>query len=168
MDLGNQRTAIAPSTVAGNLPSKDISSKNAPSKGDFTQDAHSGHVSSKNDPLPRQFLKPRGRVMSPRHRVIVYDCEENTVEVKSEEDVLHKDYERLHVPSRTNEVTIFLDSETETKPTIEAADQKGHGNVMVATIRLNKLGFSNSALRFLGQLSTLYVKNLTAFGETTL
>lgn len=88
MDLGNKCSAIVPSTVAEDVPSKDILSKNAPSKGDFMQDAPSGHVSSKNDPLPEQFLKSRGRVTSPRHRVIVYDCEENTVEVKSEEDVV--------------------------------------------------------------------------------
>lgn len=160
-------TANAPSTVAEGVPSKDISSKNAPSKGDFTQDAPSGHVSSKNDPLPGP--SPRGRVMTPRHKVIVYDCEENTVEVKSEKNVVHKDYKRIRVPSRTtNEVTIFVDPETESKPTIDVTDRKGHGNVMVAKIHLNKLGFSNSVLRFLGQLSTLYVKNLTALGETAL
>lgn len=72
----------------------------------------------------------------------------------------------MQLPPRINEVTIFLDHETESRPTIDAIDEKGHGNVMLAKIHLNKLGFSNTILRFLGQLSTLYVKNPTVFGET--
>lgn len=80
--------AIAPSTVAEDVPSKDVSSKTAVSKDDFTKDAPFRRVSSKDDPSQTQFIKARGRVMSPRHKVIVYDCEENTVEVKSEEDIV--------------------------------------------------------------------------------
>lgn len=131
-------------------------------------------ATSEKDPPKSSFLKNRGRIKSPPwHRVIVLDCDRNTVEVKNEFDldrgrssrrVLNNpnssldEYQRVKLPSRLSQVTIFLDSQTETTPTTKEITPDGDSNVKLAKIYLNKLGFSNSVLRCLGQLSTLYVK----------
>ena len=63
-------------------------------------------------------------------------------------------------------MTIFLDSQTVTTTTDEITTD-GDSNVKLAKIYLNKLGFSNSVLRFIGKLSTLYVKKIKPWSETS-
>ena len=113
--------------------------------------------------------------------MVVLDCDRNTVEVKNREDldprgrssqaaVNHPnsslEYQRVKLPSGLSQVTIFLDSKTVTTTTNEITTD-GDSNVKLAKIYLNKLGFSNSVLRFLGQLSTLYVKKIKPWSETS-
>ena len=66
--------------------SKDISSNSASPKNDFARDPPWRGASSKDDPSQGQFLRSRGRPLSPLHRVIVYDSDEDTLEVTSRVD----------------------------------------------------------------------------------
>lgn len=119
-------------------------------------------------PAPGRFIRARGKSKSPPwRRVVVYDCDRNTLEVKHPFELDHKQYESVKLPSGLSQVTIFLDSETVTTPTTKETTPDGDSNVRLAKIYLNKLGFSNSVLRFLGQLSTLYVKKIKPWSETT-
>ena len=137
-----------------------------------------------NDPASTQSIKTRGKSKSPLwHRVVVLDSDRNTVEVKNKKKLeLHdgrsgpsilnnpnssvEDYQRFELPSGLSHVTIFLDSQTETTATTEEITDGG-SNVKLAKIYLNKLGFSNSVLRSLGQLSTLYVKKIKPYSESS-
>ena len=137
-----------------------------------------------NDPASTQFVKTRGKSKSPPwHRVVVLDSDRNTVEVKnkkkldlddgrSSQPILNnpnsslENYQIFELPSGLSHVTIFLDSQTETTPTTEEITD-GDSNVKLAKIYLNKLGFSNSVLRSLGQLSTLYVKKIKPYSESS-
>lgn len=78
-----------------------------------------------------------------------------------------EEYQIVKLPSGQKQVTIFLDSQTVTTPTLTEIAPDGESNVKIAKIYLNKLGFSNSVLRFLGQLSTLYVKKIKYSSETS-
>ena len=134
-------------------------------------------------PAPGRFIRARGKSKSPPwRRVVVYDCDRNTLEVKHPFELDHsmlsrpplscsnsslEQYESVKLPSGLSQVTIFLDSETVTTPTTKETTPDGDSNVRLAKIYLNKLGFSNSVLRFLGQLSTLYVKKIKPWSETT-
>ena len=76
--------------------------------------------------------------------------------------------EGLPLPSGYDRVTIFVDAETESKPSIKNIGEDGQINVMLATIYLNRLGTMNRVLRRMGFLSTLYVKdNIKDSGPTT-
>ncbi|MCJ1423117.1 hypothetical protein MMC29_000998 [Sticta canariensis] len=121
------------------------------------------------DPASTQFIKNRGKSKSPPwHRVVVLDSDRNTVEVKKKKklDLDDEDYQIFELPSGLSHVTIFLDSQTQTMPTTEETTD-GDSNVKLAKIHLNKLGFSNSVLRSLGQLSTLYVKKIKPYSESS-
>lgn len=137
------------------------------------------------EPAKGRFIKARGKSKSPPwHRVVVYDCDLNTVEVKhpfdldrglsmSSQPVFDRpnssldEYQRVELPAGLSQVTIFLDSQTVTTPTTKETTPAGHSNVRLAKIYLNKLGFSNSVLRFLGQIQTLYVKKIKPWSETS-
>ncbi|MCJ1270841.1 hypothetical protein MMC22_010738 [Lobaria immixta] len=117
---------------------------------------------------PGRFVHAREKSKTlPWRRVVVYDCDRNTLEVKHPFELDHKEYERVKLPSGLSQVTIFLDSETVTTPTTKETTPGGDSNVRLAKIYLNRLGFSNSVLRLLGQLSTLYVKKIKPWSETT-
>ena len=64
------------------------------------------------------------------------------------------------------QVTIFVDDETESKPTIASKGPRGERNVELATIYLDRLGIIPNLFRFFGQLSTLYVMKTTPWSET--
>ena len=135
------------------------------------------------EPAKGRFIKTRGKSKSPPwHRVVVYDCDLNTVEVKNPFDLDRgmssrpifnrpnsslEEYQRVKLPAGTSQVTIFLDSQTVTTPTTKETTPNGDSNVKLAKIYLNKLGFSNSVLRFLGQIQTLYVKKIKPWSETS-
>ncbi|MCJ1424449.1 hypothetical protein MMC29_002337 [Sticta canariensis] len=123
-------------------------------------------TAGERDPPKSSFLRARGRTKSPPwNRVVVLDCDRNTVEVKNKEDLDSREYHEVKLPSRLSQVTVFLNSKTVTTTTKEITTD-GDSNVKLAKIYLNKLGFSNSVLRFLGQLSTLYVK-IKPWSETS-
>ena len=145
-------------------------------------------ATEESEPSRNQFVKNRGRTPSPplKNRVIVYDCNQRTVEVQNKEDVAHRklltimmfatltvvsisdpDYKKIHLPPRKNEVTIYVDPKTLSEPTTENTAPDGHSNVMLAKIYLDRLGPVNQVLRFLGQLSTLYVRIVTPWSDTS-
>jgi len=119
-------------------------------------------------PVGHQTLKARGRTPSPplKNRVIVYDCNERAILVRSKLDISQNpnEYKRVRLPSRQNQVTIFVDSATESKPTTDITTD-GHSNVLLAKLYLDRLSAWNRGFRFLGGLSTLYVKNITSESE---
>lgn len=134
---------------------------------DDRDQANGPSPSVEEEPAPGRFINAREKSKSPPWRkVVVYDCDRNTVEVKRPFELDHKEYESVKLPSGLSQVTIFLDSETATTPTTKETTEDGDSNVRLGKIYLNKLGFSNSVLRFLGQLSTLYVKKVRPWSET--
>jgi hypothetical protein len=150
---------------------------------------NAAHAVQEEEPLPHQSLRTRGRTPSPllKDRVIIYDCEERSLEVRSKKkfdkgrttrprqqcadhrfwvtDMGKAEYKKIDLPPRKNEITLFVDPETESKPTTENTTD-GHTNVMLAKLYLDRLGTINQILRFLGQLSTLYVTNIGTWSET--
>src|SRR5436190_12822848 len=68
-----------------------------------------------------------------------------------------EDYIKVQLPPRESRVTIFVDSETESKPTTNNTAEDGHSNVFLARIYLDRLSRVEQILRFLGQLRTLYI-----------
>lgn len=73
----------------------------------------------------------------------------------------------MDLPPKRNQVTIFVDPETKSKPTIARRGADGQNNVELATLNLNRLGAYHQVLRFLGLLSTLYVMNAAPLSETS-
>ena len=63
---------------------------------------------------------------------------------------------KVDLPKR-NQVTIFIDAETESKPTIASRSAGGASNVELTTLFLDRLGIVPRLLRSFGKLSTLYV-----------
>ena len=56
------------------------------------------------EPRRSQFLRIRGRSRSPplKNRVIVYDCDQKTIQVKSEDDVIKSKDSNLGLKYRAN------------------------------------------------------------------
>lgn len=78
-------------------------------------------------------------------------------------------YTKIPLTAREKEVTIYADSQTESKPTIDSSTTDGHSNVMLAKFYLNRipLGGLNQIVRFFGGFSTLYILNLTSMGDAS-
>ena len=134
------------------------------------------------EPLQNQYLKHRGRSNSPPWRkLLVYDCEQQAIEIRSEKNIgqlcasfIHAPWlirsplsdkdqcQIVDLPPNRKQVTIFVDPETESKPTIDSRAADGQSNVVLATLYLNRLGAFHQVLRFLGLMSTLYVINASA------
>ena len=74
--------------------------------------------------------------------------------------------QKVDLPKR-NQVTIYVDTETESKPTTASKGESGRSNVVLTTLYLDRLGAYSQVLRFLGLLSTLYVMNATQRSETS-
>ena len=70
--------------------------------------------------------------------------------------------QKVDLPPNRKQVTIFVDPETESKPTTASKAPDGQSNVVLATLYLNRLGVFHQLLRFLGLLSTLHVINARA------
>ena len=68
-----------------------------------------------------------------------------------------QDLQRLDLPPGQSEVTIFVDPETESKPTTANVDADGHSNVILARLFLDRLGILNHLFRLFGLLSTSYI-----------
>ena len=92
-----------------------------------------------------------------------YPCAELTGSLSSDKDQCQK----LDLPSNCNQVTIFVDSQTESIATTERTGKDGRGNEVLTTLYLYRLGAFDQVLRFLGLLSTLYVMNAAPWSETS-
>ena len=68
---------------------------------------------------------------------------------------------------KCNQVTILVDAETKSKPTIEREGAGGGLNLELGTIYLDRLGIIPKLFRSFGQLSTLYVMERTPRSETS-
>ena len=66
-----------------------------------------------------------------------------------------------------NEVTIFVDSKTESIATTKTETEDGQSNVMIAKLYLNRLSTFNRLLRAIGKLSHLYITNIKPWSETS-
>ena len=73
---------------------------------------------------------------------------------------------KFHLSPKDKQVTIFVDAETESKPTTESRTD-GRSNVVLATLNLNRLGAYCQVLRYLGLISTLCVANAAPWSETS-
>ena len=73
----------------------------------------------------------------------------------------------IELPPKHEQVTIFVDPETESEPTTESRREDGQSNVILATLYLIRLGAYHRVLRTLGLLSTLYVLNAAPWSETS-
>ena len=74
--------------------------------------------------------------------------------------------QKFDLPKR-KQVTIYVDSETKSKPTIVSESAGGEHNLELGTIYLDLLGMIPKLLRFFGQISTLYVMERTPRSETS-
>ena len=76
-------------------------------------------------------------------------------------------YQKVKLPARRRQVTLFVDEETETKLTTRSTRSDGQSNILLAQLYLDRLGPYGQIFRFLGMLSTLYVKNAGPISETS-
>ena len=131
-------------------------------------------------PSDQQFLKARGRTLSPR--VIVYDRTQETLEVHSKRDIDEskstdyqmdfakvrldsEDYTELRISPRKKrlgkKVILYADAKTD-RPTLDYMTKgEKESNTMLARLRLDRLGKLNQILRVVGQLTTIYVRDQT-------
>lgn len=65
--------------------------------------------------------------------------------------------EKVFLPPKCRQVTIFVDAATESKPTTASRGPGGQSNVEVGTLYLDHLGAYSQFLRRIGVLSTSYV-----------
>ena len=76
-------------------------------------------------------------------------------------------YQEVKLTSRSKQVTLFVDEETESKLTTQSTGSGGQSNILLARLHLDRLGTYGQIFRFLGLLSTLYVMNAGPFSETS-
>lgn len=67
-------------------------------------------------------------------------------------------YQTVDLPTRSKQVTLFVDEETGSKLSTRSMGPDGKSNVLVAQLYLDRLGIYGQIFRFLGLLSTLYVR----------
>ena len=136
-----------------------------------------------DEPSKHQYLANQGRRRSPPlRRVIVYNRAEKSMEVRSEKKMLNcqqfpllsfhptakaritvserEASNELLLPRRQSIITVFVDPETESKPTTESTDQEGFSNLLLTKLRLDRLGTMNRMLRFFGFITSVYVTNV--------
>ncbi|KAH3992115.1 hypothetical protein HBI24_223120 [Parastagonospora nodorum] len=91
-------------------------------------------------------------------RVIVYNADSGDVRIRRKGDVDRErnDYKELKLPKGKNQVSLFVDQETETNFKTEE-ESRGSDDVFLATLSLDNLGVVNRAFFVFGFLSTLYV-----------
>ena len=65
----------------------------------------------------------------------------------------------ITLPPRQSVVTIFVDPETESNPTISNMDAEGYSNLLLVKLHLDRLGTINRILWFFGFIKTIYVMN---------
>ena len=65
----------------------------------------------------------------------------------------------IPLPRRQSIVAIFVDPETESRPTTQNTDDDGYSNLLLTRLHLDRLGTVNRVLRCLGFISGIYVMN---------
>ena len=131
----------------------------------------------KERPFKSQSLKKRVYSNSPPgNKLLVYDCSQRNLKVQSAKNISKSHASALHtlhqqklpvsdldhsqkvdLPPKRNQVTIFVDAETESTRTIASKGADGQSDVILVKLYLDRLGAYHRVLRFLGLLSTLYV-----------
>ncbi|KAL9135289.1 MAG: hypothetical protein Q9175_003525 [Cornicularia normoerica] len=118
-----------------------------------------GAIALEEDKPPKsQYLKKRVYSNSPPwNQLLVYDCSQRNLSVQSAKNINLDHSQKVDLPPKRNQVTIFVDAETESTPTIASKGADGQSNAVLVTLYLDRLGAYHRVLRFLGLLSTLYV-----------
>lgn len=130
--------------------------------------AKSAIAPEEGEPSNSHQPETHGRSIIPSWRkVLVYDCEQRTVKVTSERNINLDHCHKLDLPPNRRQVTIFVDRQTESKPTIASQGADGRSNVQLATLYLDHLGAFHRVLHFQGLLSTLYVMTAAPRSETS-
>lgn len=76
-------------------------------------------------------------------------------------------YQKVKLPARKKQVTLFVDKETGSKLTTRSTGDQGQSNLLRAQLQLNHLDTLGQVFRFFGLLSTLYVINAGSLSETS-
>ena len=76
-------------------------------------------------------------------------------------------YQKVPLPARKKQVTLFVDKETGSKLTTQSTGKEGQSNLLRAQLQLNHLDTWGQVYRFFGLLSTLYVINAGSLSETS-
>ncbi|MCJ1249552.1 hypothetical protein MMC30_006778 [Trapelia coarctata] len=128
-------------------------------------------TSKGNESTNGDISKKRARTPTPplNKKVLVFDCEHKTISVQQEKDVVKHpgDFEKVPLPAHENEVTIFVDPQTESIATTKNETEDGHSNIMIAKLYLDRLSTFNRLLRVLGKLSYLYITNINPWSESS-
>lgn len=139
-------------------------------------------------PNDHQHIKNRGRSNSPPlSRAVFYNPDAKTTQIRRGKDIgqpilslknhsLHRTHiisidlgkwEKIKIPAQNRLVTIFVDAETESKPTIHSAAQDGRSNVVLTRLQMDRVGLYGQFLRRVGLLKTCYVRNAPPVSETS-
>jgi len=121
----------------------------------------SKHISETTEddiPSQNQFLKNRGKSLSPK--VFHYDPKSTSLRVGNK-NKLDKEgnYQKLSLPPDTTQISLFCDPETNSdiKTECETDDGEGQSYVLLAKLHLDRFGLWNRVLLAAGQISTLYI-----------
>ncbi|KAH4800474.1 hypothetical protein HBH69_198040 [Parastagonospora nodorum] len=123
------------------------------------QASYQNDVASAGTPSPARHQHPK-KLQKTRSwdRVIVYNADSGDVRIRRKGDVDREpnDYKELKLPKGKNQVSLFVDQETETNFKTEE-ESRGSDDMFLATLSLDNLGVVNRAFFVFGFLSTLYV-----------
>jgi len=117
------------------------------------------------NPSPKQFLTNRGKSPTPplRDRVIVYDADEISLEVRSRKEIEQKEDDFIAIPiqRRSSDITLMFDpknrSDVKTDTQTGKGEKTNRNYVELATINLHRLSLVNRWLMLAGTITTLYV-----------
>lgn len=114
-----------------------------------------------------QLLKDQERTNSPPFsRAVFYNPNEKTTQVRRAKNIDKTSYQEIKIPASNWLVTIYVDAETESKPTTKAVED-GRSNIVLTQLHLNRVGFWGQILRRVGLLSTCYVMNAPPLSEAS-
>jgi hypothetical protein len=152
-------------------------------------DSQTGRPASVRDdehlqnPSPKQFLTNRGKSPTPplRDRVIVYDADEISLEVRSRKEIEQSkhnfpfllllltgtfcleedDFIAIPIQRRSSDITLMFDpknrSDVKTDTQTGKGEKTNRNYVELATINLHRLSLVNRWLMLAGTITTLYV-----------
>jgi len=91
------------------------------------------------------------------HRVVYYDADDGTILIRQKKKVDKEDKKLKRFPLKRGkkEVSLWVDSETET--TLKDDKEKQDSDIFLAMLRLDNLGIMDKLYSELGLLSWLYV-----------
>ena len=94
----------------------------------------------------------------------IHELARELISPKSESENI---YQKVKLPARKKQVTLFVDKETGSRLTTRSTGDEGQSNLLRAQLQLNHLDTLGQVFRFLGLLSTLYVINAGSLSETS-